>query len=489
MSDCRQSASDNLIGDHAYNIEKLDEGWKKDHHHGLRTKPSWLESVFIAATREGGAMRQGLCLVLIAVVPLLYGCTDPSPETESAAVQPAASADESETANLFTLGQQAREAKDREDWESARDIYLEALVVAPGHPVTYERIAEVEVRLGQLDAAVDHLATMARLGGTTPQIDQPLFEPLIDHPGFVELAAQIHANGAPQQPAEIFVRFDDNRLSPEGLAWDSETGDLFTGSFLLHKIVRISADGIVSDLGDSANHDLGAVLGMWVDAPRRELWAAAGSTSMEEMTHTAELVRYNVDTGELVARYPAPKTDQVLLVNDVVVTPDGTAWLTESLVGGLYRVPPGGETLELFLELPQFGFANGIAASGDGRTIYVAHAEGLSAIDAKTGAIEPVVPQGDFTLVAADGLSWADGALILVQNQPSLNNRVVRIELDATGRRALELKPLSIGLPPGLDPYTSAVADGVVYVTASSPIGPEGALENAPPPAIVRLPL
>jgi len=167
---------------------------------------------------------------------------------------------------------------------------------------------------------------MARLGGTTAQIDQPLSEPLIDHPGFAVVAAQIRANGAPQQPAEIFVRFDDKRLSPEGLAWDSETGDLFTGSFLLHKIVRISADGIVSDLGDSANHDLGGVLGMWVDAPRRELWAAAGSTSMEEMNDTAELMRYNVDTGKLVARYPAPETDQTLLMNDVVVTPDGTAW-------------------------------------------------------------------------------------------------------------------------------------------------------------------
>jgi Cu-Zn family superoxide dismutase len=434
-------------------------------------------------------MRPASGPTLIAVALLLFGCSDPVPETDPAAVPNPAITDEPRAKNLATLGQQARQAKDIEDWESARDIYLEALAVAPGHPVIYERIAAVEVQLGQLDAAVDHLATMARLGGTTPQIDQPQFEPLLDYRGFAEVAAQIRANGAPQQPAEIYVRFDDNLLSPEGLAWDSDTGDLFTGSFALRKIVRVSTDGIVSDLGDSAKHDLGAVLGMWVDAPRRELWAAAGSTSMEEMTHAAELVRYNVDTGDLVARYPAPQTDQMLLLNDVVVTPDGTAWLTESLVGGLFQVPPGGEELELFLELPHFGFVNGIAASGDGRTIYVAHAEGLSAVDAETGAIEPVVPQGEFSLVSADGLSWADGTLILVQNQPSLNNRVVRVELDSTGRRALELQHLSIGLPAGLDPYTSAVADGVVYVTASAPIGPDEEMENAPPPAIVRLPL
>jgi hypothetical protein len=407
---------------------------------------------------------------------LAAGCADPAPETPS-------------VDNLFTLGQSAAQAKEQEDWATARELYRRALEVAPGHPVVYERLAEVEVKLGDLDAAVAHLATSARLGGTSTRLGEEVFAPLAAHPEFSDVAAALRANGAPQPQAEIFVRFEDNQLSPEGLAWDSRTGDLFTGSFLRRKIVRITPDGDVSDLGDSAEHGLGAVLGMWVDAERRELWAAAGSDSMETMTYPAELVRYNVDTGELVARYPAPAGERPLLVNDVVVTSDGTAWMTESLVGGLYRVRPGGDELELFVEFPQFSFANGIAASADGRIIYVAHAEGLSAVDSETGAIRIVKPRGDITLVAADGLSWADGALILVQNQPSLNNRVVRVELDPTGYEAIGLRQLSIGLPPGLEPYTSAVAGDVVYVTASPPIGPEADQENAPPPGIARLPL
>ncbi len=434
-------------------------------------------------------MLRGFGPTLIVLTLLTHGCSDSTPQDEPARTPGTAPVAETRTTNLAVLGQEARQAKEKEDWASAHQIYLEALAVAPGHPIVYERIAEVEVRLGQLDEAVAHLSTLGRLGGTTTQLDQPIFEPLLDHPDFARVADQIRANGEPQEPAEVFVTFDEKRLSPEGIAWDAGTGDLFTGSFLLRKIVRISPDGTVSDLGDSANDGLGAVLGLWVDADSRELWAASGSTSMAEMTHPAELVRYNVDTGELVARYPVPDNDQVLLVNDVVVTPDGTAWLTESLAGKLYRVPPGGEEMELFLELPQFGFTNGIAASSDGRTIYVAHAEGLSAIDAETGAIERVVPQGDFTLVSADGLSWAEGRLILVQNQPSLNNRVVWIELDPTGRKATHLHHLDAGLLQGLDPYTSAVGNGFVFVTASPPIDAEADLENFPPPAIVRLPL
>lgn len=436
-------------------------------------------------------MRQRWVLGWIIVGLSVQGCSEPSSESAPATTQDAAGPTTVATSpeNLFTLGQEAVQAKQVEDWEKARDTYQRALEIAPGHPVIYERLADVETRLGNLDAAVGYLASMGALGGTTTQIDEPAFEPLADHPRFADVAAVLRANGAPQEPAEIFVTFEDNQLSPEGLAWDPQTGDLFTGSFLQRKIVRIEPDGTVSDLGDSANHGLGAVLGMWVDAQRRELWAAAGSTSMEEMTHPAELVRYNVDTGELVARYPAPVMDAPLLVNDVVVTEDGTAWMTESLVGGLYRVSPGGEDLELFVELPQFGFANGIAASGDGQTIYVGHAEGLSAIDAVTATIDRVISEGDFTLVSADGLSWADGSLVLVQNQPSLNNRVVLVDLDDSGRRALGIRHLPIGLPAGLEPYTSAVAGEWVYVTASPPIGPEGTPADAPAPAIARLPL
>lgn len=58
-----------------------------------------------------------------------------------------------------------------------------------------------------------------------------------------------------------------------------------------------------------------------------------------------------------------------------------------------------------------------------------------------------------------------------------------------TGRRGVNLRRLSIGLPSGLDPYSSAVADGVVYVTASPPIDPDTDLGEAPAPGIARLPL
>lgn len=105
-------------------------------------------------------------------------------------------------------------------------------------------------------------------------------------------------------------------------------------------------------------------------------------------------------------------------------------------------------------------------------------------MDPVTAKIERVVPDGNFTLVSADGLSWADGDLILVQNHPSLNNRVVRATLDPTGRRALSLEILDAGLPAGLIPYTSAYGNAHVYLIAS-PVFDLNAPEDTPPPSTI----
>jgi hypothetical protein len=441
-------------------------------------------------SRERNGALPGWTLVAFCLALTASGCGELQPgSVEPGAVVEETAPGSDEVVDLGVLSRRAYEAKAKEDWTTAREIYLEAIEVAGNHPAIHQRLAEVEIRLGRLDAAVENLAAMATLGGTTALGPETPFASLEEQPGFADVAARIRANGEPFESAMVVVTFEDPELFPEGIAWDSDSGDLFVGSYTRNKIVRISPDGSVSDLGTSAKDGLGAVLGLWVDVPRRELWAVSGSRSMEEMTHPAELVRYQVDTGHLLGRYAVAETEEVLLINDVVVTPDGTAWATESLRGGLYRVPPGGEELERFRSLEGLGFANGIAASDDGSTLYVAHAEGVSAIDPVTGKIERLTAQGDFTLVSADGLSWADGALILVQNQPTLNNRVVRVALDSTGRRALDLDILPAGMPAGLDPYTSAWAGGRVYIVASAPFDTEGTDVRISPPAIVSVPI
>ena len=79
-----------------------------------------------------------------------------------------------------------------------------------------------------------------------------------------------------------------------------------------------------------------------------------------------EILRLNPETGQVLERIQ----DNVNLVNDVVVAPDGTLYWTVLVMGTLYQRPAGGgPTVELF---PPFSFpsANGIAMSDDGKRLF-----------------------------------------------------------------------------------------------------------------------
>ena len=101
---------------------------------------------------------------------------------------------------------------------------------------------------------------------------------------------------------------------------------------------------------------------------------------------TGEAQVYNRFTGKLVARFYNGHKDKSI-VNDVAVTPDGDAYLTEFIRSKLYRLPAKDlrrhrakvQTLPVFLDFRgtvfpvQEGSANGIVATPDGRFLVVAH--------------------------------------------------------------------------------------------------------------------
>ena len=153
-------------------------------------------------------------------------------------------------------------------------------------------------------------------------------------------------------------------------------------------------------------------------------------------------------------------TGQPQLINDVTVGPDGTAYITESLGGRIFRVAPGGDSLELFKSFPLLGFINGIAISDDGSMLYFAHIEGLSAIDLASGDTSRVTAADGSVLAMGDGLSWAgDGSgdraepgAAQLPSHPHPSGR------DGAPMRQ-RCRSLPSGVPEGLMPFTSAVLD------------------------------
>jgi sugar lactone lactonase YvrE len=393
-------------------------------------------------------------------------------------------------AELLAHYERATEAANRGDWAEARDAFLSAIEIAPDAPVLHLHAARSAAHLGDEPSCRGHLETALGLGATADLPADEAFAGLLDSPGFGDLADRLLANGEPHPTAEVVHRFTDPEFWPEGIAADAETGDIYVGSIHRRSVNRITSDGRLEVVGSAAEDGLLEVIGIWVDAPRRALWAVTGDGewrgSGDGPPRKNELVRFDLDTDQLDGRWPIPD-DQLRLLNDVVVGPDGSAWATESLRGEVFRVTPAGE-LELFARYPELVFLNGIAISGDGGKLFLGHFAGVSVVSPVSGSIEPLRARGT-AVGMVDGLSWAGESLVVVQNHPRVNFRVVRVDLAADGVTVERLEILPSGLPEGLIPYTSAVDGDLVLVVAAATFDLMDRGEVPPAPAVVRFPL
>ena len=218
---------------------------------------------------------------------------------------------------------------------------------------------------------------------------------------------------------------------------------------------------------------------MRIDPTHGQLYAVStnGSEESAKKERRNAVVRYDLKTGKLIDRFPAPEAMQL---NDLVVASDGTIYVTDSDSGTLFRRKPDEATLTRFGAAGALRGANGIALSADG-TLYVATSTGIARIDKATG--EPTrLPQPDTVVTGGiDGLYWHEGDLLGVQNGTN-PGRVIRVALTDKGSRIAGITVLQSHHHPDFDePTTGAIANGALYVIGNSYVGryqPDGTIRN-----------
>jgi sugar lactone lactonase YvrE len=305
------------------------------------------------------------------------------------------------------------------------------------------------------------------------------------------------ASPAPTAGGQFIARFDAaaGELS-EGVAVDAD-GTVYASLSPLGQLVRIGSDGeyeVVGTVEGLQEGDVG-MLGLAAH-PDGSIYATVVSTNPD----ANGVWRIDVDTGE-VERVPG--TQQIGLPNGIAFAADGTMYVTDSIAGAVWRVPPDGTATQwvqaALLEGDEsigFGIpigANGIALDEASGTVYVAVMEqgALVAIPIEDdgAAGEPVV-HTTFTdaegPIPVDGIAL-DAANILYVAQP-FSNTVVRvtpagdIETVATQADGLD-GPASVAV--------ATAADGTerLYVSNFSvglgPLAPPGGAG----PGILMLPL
>lgn len=231
-----------------------------------------------------------------------------------------------------------------------------------------------------------------------------------------------------------------DHVYPEGIALDARSGDTYVGSYSTGAIYRATPGAAQAEEFLPAGTDGRATAnGLTVDTHGR-LWVTDS---------TAGVTVYDTATRAPLARFDVPGTAP-RFVNDLAITPDGTAYLTDSVRNVLYRVSPGqvdrGErgTLAVAAELttaltqpvaPDAIELNGIVADPAGRFLLVAAMTSGTLIRVDpTGANPPhaiTLTGGDVR--HGDGLALDGTTLWVVHNT---DNTISRWTVNADGTAA-----------------------------------------------------
>lgn len=344
------------------------------------------------------------------------------------------------------LLREATEAAKANDLPTAIEKLEEAARFAPDYPRVHFNLARLYTAQQRPADALRSLRTLADMGLVFAIEQDPAFTPLKNSPEFASLAAAFTANRRPAAPAgadEAAWAVTGVTGIIESVATHPTTLENFFGDVRNRCIWYRDTSGATGVLRKfSAETDgLDGVFAVKFATDGRTLWATTSALpQMASFTEAdkgrAALLAYDYATRRLRRAYPLPVDGREHVLGDFALANDGAVYVTDSTTPAIWRLAPGGETLEKWASYPWFVSLQGATFSADGRTLYVAdYANGIWRIDPATKeAVLLKAPTGS-TLFGIDGLYAAPGSLIAVQNGVN-PQRILRIALNDRGEAA-----------------------------------------------------
>ena len=353
-----------------------------------------------------------------------------------------------------------------------------AFGLAPSHPGVVYAMARAFALTGAPDSAIAWLDRLGRMGDTRdPNADSAL-RPIHARPGYADARNRLLANRLPILDGKVAFEIADPDFLPEGIAYDSTRGMFLMGSLVHRAMAAFTANGTSTTIVPHTP-DMLRVVGVHVDAPRNRLWFAtwapdstARADSTTEAASITRLFLAELGSGRIVKSWVPDRGRPGHLLNDFVVTEDGTLFITDTDEGSIFRLTSPQDTLERFLQPDpvRYSAANGITSAPDGRVLYVAFLQGIARVDVESRSITLVPSPDTVSTASIDGLYWYRGSLMGVQGIPSLE-RVVQYTLSADGHRITAGAVLERGHPIVVQPTTGTLVGSRFYYIANSQYG------------------
>jgi hypothetical protein len=348
----------------------------------------------------------------------------------------------------------------------------------------HSRCAAADVPAGV--AALENVEKLA--DGFLPTRDG--FEPAWKDERFQQVRARMESRLPRLDYAPTAFELDDRALIPEGIAHDPSSGAFFVGSVAKGTIWRVGFGNALTEFSPRIE-GLDSVLGLAVDGPRRILYAVATSALSTEGRKRKRnaVLAFDLDKQVLLRQVEVPAAVQL---NDVAVAMGGRVYASDSASGAIFEIPREGAARTV-VPAERLRGSNGLAASPDGKRLYVAHSTGLALVDPATGEAKRIANGTRETVAAIDGLYEFQGELIGVQNVTT-PGRVIVISLSRDGETVTRVRTLLSHHHNALDePTTGVVTDRGFYLLAAtgvSHLGEDGKIANpetVPRPTVLRI--
>jgi sugar lactone lactonase YvrE len=365
----------------------------------------------------------------LAVLLILIGLIVPSAFTRSAST---ATETRSAVEQLQSLQAKLTESHRANDWHSnlvAANALKELLNEAPDSLL---EVAQADVKVGDVNAALRELDQFGRMGQSIDLVAASSeFAALVKDSRFATIQSAMDANRRPVSFGSTAFELSDSSLLAEDADYDSNSQRFFVTSVREKKIISVNVSGASVDFAKAP--DGWSMLAVKVDASRRLLWAT--EVAMRGFVFAAEpdwgrsaVLCFDLKSGKLLQRVEGPRGaalgDMALMENGDVIVSDGDG-------GGVYRLPTKGTALER-LDGGDFISPQTPAMHPDGKHVFVPdYVRGIGVLEIATKRVRWLSMEKQFALNGIDGLYFADGELIAVQNGTS-PERVVVFTLDKT---------------------------------------------------------
>ncbi|MDX1459448.1 MAG: hypothetical protein R3348_00120 [Xanthomonadales bacterium] len=280
--------------------------------------------------------------------------------------------------------------------------------------------------------------------------------------------------GKPFGTADSRFELPDEVRLAAAVAWDDSRQALIVGTAHQGLILAVGSDGETRELF-RAGPDNGAwaIQGIGIDGDANRLYASTAATPQFSGFQSADqgrsmLLEFQLDTMELLDRYPVPVDGRPHSLAAVTVGAGGRVFAADSLLPIVYERDGENQRMAPFFSAPHLVNLRDLTLSPDGRLLYLADYEmGITVVEVSSRRSMLLQIPDSLNLGGIDGLATWRNDLVIIQNglRPE---RVMRLILDESGTQVTNVAPVAVALELFDAPTGGAVVGDLLYFFANA---------------------